>query len=895
MTLTDHLLERPHFRARCRQAQYRLTLLGKTRKTIADWMLTLFSIVFLAGLFAAETRAQPVPFAQPDLQLAQQSDREFTSTTGGEQAQIYAIAKQPDGKVLVGGRFNQTISSGGAIADQPYSGLLRLNADGSIDTTFNVYVSSTAGRRTGEVHAIAVAADGIYISGDFTEVAPAREAYPRPNPTTQITRNSVAKLDLATGAPIADWNAVLTGSTGGQPIKGLAVAGNFVYVGGIYGNSSVPRNLTRYSTSTGELDATWTPNPDAGINGLTARGNRLFVAGQFANIAGQARKSFALFDVSGSAPTLAAFSVLNQNSSAQGNAFALSPDGNTLFASGSFEVTGTSVRGVAKFDLAGTGIDGTPDATWIPGLNQLFALDLAGRDLYVAGSFGAGASVNVARVDAQGNGAVDATWKPEIDADATTWSALAIASSGDRVYIGGNMRRANDATPSAPVRRSGFASFKGRDVVQPTYTVAPLELDFGTKDIGTETLLDLTIAHAGPAGSGAITATSPLALSGGTAGSGVFDFETPANDPTRCFPLAEGATCTIKLKFKPAIAGEVTTTLQLATSGSGPTSVPLKGTGAQAATAQIQVTPPSHNYGDVSLGNTGTQTFTVKNVGTADLTLSGYVLEPANAVFAIVTPASGGCTVGIVLTANAECTIQGTFTPTAAGAQTTAIRISNNAANATAGATDVALSGNGVSVAVPTLEVSPLSLAFGEVTVNQNRTLEVTLRNTSTVEVNSIAATFAASGVAFSRVAPTSAGATDCGAVLAASATCVIAVQFAPTAVFAYAGSMSIASNATGSPVEVSLSGRGVQQVVGPNISVTPSSHDYGNTTIGASKSQQFTVSNTGDAALSITSFSIVTAGDFTWSSFGANGCGATQTLQPAASCVVEVLFNPAT
>jgi uncharacterized delta-60 repeat protein len=77
---------------------------------------------------------------------------------------VNAIALQPDGKILIGGAF-QNVFSYPSWYSRPY--LVRLNANGSLDTTFNyVYLN-------GQVRAIKRQANGyILAGGDFSNNAP---------------------------------------------------------------------------------------------------------------------------------------------------------------------------------------------------------------------------------------------------------------------------------------------------------------------------------------------------------------------------------------------------------------------------------------------------------------------------------------------------------------------------------------------------------------------------------------------------------------------------------------------------------------------------------------------------------------------------------------------------
>ncbi len=90
--------------------------------------------------------------------------RNFSSI---DRTSVNRIAIQPDGKVLIAGYFQ-------AAGKFARSGVARLNADGTIDTTFNppsIYGNPTSPRFGGNVFAVAVQSDGkILIGGDFTTV-----------------------------------------------------------------------------------------------------------------------------------------------------------------------------------------------------------------------------------------------------------------------------------------------------------------------------------------------------------------------------------------------------------------------------------------------------------------------------------------------------------------------------------------------------------------------------------------------------------------------------------------------------------------------------------------------------------------------------------------------------
>lgn len=74
---------------------------------------------------------------------------------------VSSIVVQPDGKILVAGNFTR-------FNNEPYNKIIRLNADGSIDTTFNVGSGFTGGANV--VYSIAMQPDGkIIAAGNFTK------------------------------------------------------------------------------------------------------------------------------------------------------------------------------------------------------------------------------------------------------------------------------------------------------------------------------------------------------------------------------------------------------------------------------------------------------------------------------------------------------------------------------------------------------------------------------------------------------------------------------------------------------------------------------------------------------------------------------------------------------
>src|SRR5205814_6841029 len=101
-------------------------------------------------------------------------DATFNASGTGANGNVYAVAVQPDGKIVIGGDF--TSYNPGAATTQR---IMRLNADGTPDASFN---AGGAGA-DGTVRAVAMQPDGsIVIGGDFTSYNGGAAA------TDQITR-----------------------------------------------------------------------------------------------------------------------------------------------------------------------------------------------------------------------------------------------------------------------------------------------------------------------------------------------------------------------------------------------------------------------------------------------------------------------------------------------------------------------------------------------------------------------------------------------------------------------------------------------------------------------------------------------------------------------------------
>jgi hypothetical protein len=269
--------------------------------------------------------------------------------------------------------------------------------------------------------------------------------------------------------------------------------------------------------------------------------------------------------------------------------------------------------------------------------------------------------------------------------------------------------------------------------------------------------------------------------------------------------------------------------------------------------------------GGTQVGTTSAaQTLTLNNTGSASLSISSIV---ASGDFQQTN------TCGTLVAVASSCTISVTFTPTATGTRTGAITLSDNAGNSPQ---SVTLTGVGTPASGPVANLSGTSLAFGNQTVNTPSTTQaVTLNNigSTTLSITSI--------VPSAQYSETD----TCNGSVTAGGNCVITVTFTPTATGAQNGTMTITDNAPGSPHVVNLTGTGIPPTA-PAVGLSPNSLTFSSQTVGTSSaSQAVTLTNSGNAALGITS--IAPSAQYSQT----NTCGASVAI--GGQCTISVTFTP--
>jgi Big-like domain-containing protein/HYDIN/CFA65/VesB family protein/centrosomal CEP192-like protein len=132
-------------------------------------------------------------------------------------------------------------------------------------------------------------------------------------------------------------------------------------------------------------------------------------------------------------------------------------------------------------------------------------------------------------------------------------------------------------------------------------------------------------------------------------------------------PVPPAGRCEVAVAFAPRETGERNATLEVAHGGTGsPLDVALAGTGVGSVDATIA--PAQKDFGSADVGaTTPLATFTVENVGTADLPLTSIALKGASPRSFVISGA-GTCAGGATVKPGASCTVTVVFAPVAPGA-----------------------------------------------------------------------------------------------------------------------------------------------------------------------------------------------------------------------------------
>jgi hypothetical protein len=313
------------------------------------------------------------------------------------------------------------------------------------------------------------------------------------------------------------------------------------------------------------------------------------------------------------------------------------------------------------------------------------------------------------------------------------------------------------------------------------FQVSPTSVNFGNVGVGKQTTQTIAVANTG---------TKSVSITQATISNPAFSL----TGVTLPMTVATGQSGNVTVAVTPSATGTLTGTLTVqGSNGASPAVVNLSATAVAAAPA-ISLTPSSANFGGVAVGSTNSQTIQIGNTGNSVLTIT-------QASVAGTGFSTSGLTLPLSINPGLSSTFNVQYQPTSLSAASGSITIVSNAPTSPS---VVALTGTGVA-ATQILSLSTNTLSFGSLDTGASKTQTVTVTNTGNSDVQ------------ISQIAASGTGYTLSGAGVPVTLTplekLTFSVIFSPTVTGAASGSVTITSNATGSPAAITLSGNGVVAV----------------------------------------------------------------------------------
>jgi uncharacterized delta-60 repeat protein len=277
-------------------------------------------------------------------------DNTFVCGLGNGVGHFRALAIQPDGKIIVGG--NLTYFNGSSQYGTSSPNIFRLNADGSIDGSFNIGSGAN-----GTVNSIVLQTDGkILVAGQFSQF-------------NGVAKPTIVRLNTD-GSLDAGFNPG-TGATSYINTVALQADGK-ILIGGAFGAyNGIVRNGVARLLSNGSLDTGFSPGTGATdgsgsnvgeVTGILVQGDgKVVIGGYFNYYNGTARNRVARLNANGSLDTS-----FTPGTGANNTVEAIAWQSNgKIIIGGNF----TTYNGTSRGRIARLNNNGTLDPTFDPGTN----------------------------------------------------------------------------------------------------------------------------------------------------------------------------------------------------------------------------------------------------------------------------------------------------------------------------------------------------------------------------------------------------------------------------------------------------------------------------------------------------------------------------------------------
>jgi uncharacterized delta-60 repeat protein len=408
------------------------TAAGGNTPYVAELALQPDGQILVAGGFDRfnEVRCPGLVRLAPDGQL----DEGFDPGSGaaGGSAELAELVPLPDGKTLVAGDFT-------SFADWPRNGIARLNADGSLDESFDPGDGlKRSGGGEGWANAALVQADGrILVVGAFDSVDGAgRHHLARLEADGKLDqRYSSSEALVELGGAV---NVLLQ-----QPDGKLIVGGDFERVGG-----RARQGIARLDAA-GSLDEAFNPQsgPEGVVNAAAlAPDGRVVIGGIFERVGGLPRLNVARLWPDGRVD-----GSFDSSAGPDGgvHCVALQSDGKVLIG-GNFEI----INGVSRRTIARLNTDGRLDTAFAPvfamsvDMEEVYAIAVQPDGKLVVGGYfdhvNGSPRANLTRLNADGT--PDASFNPDLQVSAELPLVLGLALQADgKLLVGGAFDQVNGA------------------------------------------------------------------------------------------------------------------------------------------------------------------------------------------------------------------------------------------------------------------------------------------------------------------------------------------------------------------------------------------------------------------------------------------------------------------
>jgi uncharacterized delta-60 repeat protein len=359
---------------------------------------------------------------------------------------VTSVAVNPGNQqVYIGGLFKNVGN-----VNQPF--LARLSASGAVDTSFSSRVN-------GIVNAITPLANNQFIAGGAFTTTTAAGA-PVPAQTNHLARfNADGSLDTS-----LNLTATLGGSINAlalEPSGQLLVGGSYSNIGGVFA-----ANIARFYPD-GTFDNVFGPNPNGPVNSMVveSNGSSIYVGGSFTSISGSVAGNLARINADASFDS-------GFNAQPNGAVFAIAPQSDgKLVVGGTFTaISSTNTAGtVTVGNLARVaGSNGAIDTAFNPKFNgpvrSVVVLPQPGGQILVGGTFTAltgGLRTNLARLNSDGS--LDPAFNPNIVGGSV--NAIAVQPNG-QIVLGGSF------TQVGGVARANFARLNADGSLDAAMTIA---------------------------------------------------------------------------------------------------------------------------------------------------------------------------------------------------------------------------------------------------------------------------------------------------------------------------------------------------------------------------------------------------------------------------------------